>query len=169
MDQGGTGNALNNLLSGNSFANRLDGGIGVDTVSGLAGADWIAGGAGNDILTGGVGGDTFVFDTVLNATTNLDRISDFNGTPAPVTGEQDHIWLDDAVFSAFTGLSSIAATALRSGAGMTTATSVDHRLIYNTTTGALYYDADGVGGAAAVQFATLTNLALLDRSDFQIG
>jgi Ca2+-binding RTX toxin-like protein len=27
---------------------------------------------------------------------------------------------------------------------------------YDTTTGSLYYDADGLGGDAAVQFATLT-------------
>jgi len=142
---------------------------GNNTLNGAAGTDWIVGGAGNDSLIGGTGGDTFVFDAVLNATTNLDRISDFNGTPAPVTGEQDHIWLDDAVFTAFTGLSSVAASALRSGAGMTTAVSVDHRLIYNTTTGALYYDPDGVGGTAATQFALLTNRAVLDNTDFQVG
>jgi len=165
----GTGNSLANTLVGNEFNNRLDGGIGADSVYGLAGADWIAGGAGNDSLIGGTGGDTFVFDTTLNATPNVDRISDFNGTPDPVTGEQDHLWLDDAVFTAFTGLSSIAGSALLSGAGLTKASSVDHRLIYNTTTGALYYDPDGVGGTAETQFALLTNRAVLDSTDFLVG
>lgn len=40
------------------------------------------------------------------------------------------------------------------------------RILYNTTTGQLSYDADGSESDAAVEFAVLQNLATLDASDF---
>ncbi len=51
-----------------------------------------------------------------------------------------------------------------------TATSLQHRIIYNTETGALSYDADGnkAGGIAAVHFATLTGAPNLSAADFEI-
>ena len=45
-----------------------------DVVSGGAGDDTLAGNLGNDTLNGGAGKDIFVFDTALNAKTNLDQI-----------------------------------------------------------------------------------------------
>jgi Ca2+-binding RTX toxin-like protein len=59
---GGTGNALNNVITGNAGANRLDGGAGNDTINGGAGNDMIIGGAGDDRLIGGAGKDTFKFE-----------------------------------------------------------------------------------------------------------
>ena len=41
-------------------------------------------------------------------------------------------------------------------------------LLYNTTTGALLYDADGSGSGSAIQFATLENKAGLKASDFMM-
>jgi Ca2+-binding RTX toxin-like protein len=41
-------------------------------------------------------------------------------------------------------------------------------ITYNTTTDALYYDPDGTGAKAAVQFATLTGLPALGAEDFWI-
>jgi serralysin len=40
------------------------------------------------------------------------------------------------------------------------------RIIYNSTTGALSFDADGVGGAAAVQFADLSANLAMTNGDF---
>ena len=134
----GAGNDLANRLSGNAAANRLSGGVGDDV---------LGGGRGNDTLTGGAGADTFRFDSPLNALTNRDTITDFN--PA-----DDRIALENDVFS---GLAPgpFADWWFRSGAGATSAADADDRLIYDTSSGALYFDADGLGGRAAVPFATL--------------
>ena len=74
----------------------------------------------------------------------------------------DMILLDDAVF---TGLS---LGALDAGAFVTGTAALDanDRIIYNSTTGALLFDVDGVGGAAAIQFATLQTGLTLTASDF---
>ncbi len=67
----------------------------------------------------------------------------------------------------FTGL---AAGALAAGAFTTgsAATQADDRIVYNTATGALLFDADGTGGAAAVQFATLAGGLALTSADFLV-
>jgi Ca2+-binding RTX toxin-like protein len=49
------------------------------------------------------------------------------------------------------------ATGFYKSATATAAHDADDRIVYNTTTGALYYDADGTGtDASPIQFATLT-------------
>ena len=51
----------------------------------------------------------------------------------------------------------------------TAAHDADDRIIYDTTTGKLYYDADGnLPGASAVQFALLTTHPTLTAGDFVI-
>ena len=69
--------------------------------------------------------------------------------------------LDDDIFTRLTGSSSgtpLAASKYKfitSGTGFA-AGDADDRIIYNTRTDKLYYDADGKGGAAAVQIAVIT-------------
>jgi Ca2+-binding RTX toxin-like protein len=145
----GTGNALGNRLEGNSAANNL---------SGLGGNDTILGKGGNDILTGGAGSDNFRFDTTPNASTNRDTITDF--TPG-----SDHIQLENAVFTALPPAGTLSAAAFKLGAS---ATEADDRVIYNQSSGALFYDADGNGAAAQVQFATLSPAQMLTNADIVV-
>lgn len=142
--------ALSNAidLTGNELAN---------TVYGNAGANRIDGGAGNDILYGLGGGDTFVFATA-SAVDNVDRIMNF-------ASAVDRIELNHAVFAGIDpGL-------LDAGQFLvgTQARDADDRILYDPATGALFYDTDGIGGAAAVQFATLAPGTALAASDFFIG
>ncbi|CAK0742483.1 serralysin [Gammaproteobacteria bacterium] len=146
----GTGNALNNFLIGNAGNNTLNGSGGNDTLTG---------GTGNDILTGGSGNDIFRFDTAL--TNNRDTITDYNVV-------NDTIQLENAVFTSLVTTGVLAAGSFRFGAGITTAADANDFLIYNSTSGALYYDADGNGAGHAVQFATLSTGLGLTNADFLI-
>ena len=157
----GAGNALDNLLQGNAGANSLFGLAGNDSLDGGDGADILSGGSGNDNLRGGAGADIFRFDsTPLNASTNLDTILDFQ------TGV-DLIQLENAVFKKLAVGVPIAAANFRASVDGLAADGNDY-ILYNTTTGALYYDADGSGKAAAVQFATLVGAPALTANDFGV-
>lgn len=152
-------------LTGNALGNTITGGSGNDVLTGLGGKDILLGGAGDDVLnggaladtlTGGTGADSFVFDT-LTTSANKDTIKDFElGI--------DQIELDRGAFSAFSGNAAGALTAADLFYG-TAATAANQHLIYNSTTGALYYDADGLAGVAQVQIASITNHALIQGSD----
>ena len=156
-----TGTAGPDRVFGLDGADKLAGGTGADFLSGGAGNDRLAGGNGNDILNGGTGADTFVFDTAPNVVTNLDKVQDF-------TSGSDVLAFSKAAFKAFIALGAINTDAFWSGAGVNTAHDATDRFVYNTTTGALSYDADGIGSAAAVQVATLTGHPALAFTDMQI-
>ena len=141
-----SGNDGNNALVGTAFADRLQGRLG------------------NDALTGGAGADSFLFDTALNGTSNLDRILDFQ--PGV-----DKIHLKSSLFrgTGATG-SPLAATAFRAGAGLSAGLLATDRILLNTTTGLLSFDADGNGKTGAVAFAQLPSAiaSLVSASDFLI-
>ena len=153
-----TGNLLGNRLNGNSSNNGLSGGLGNDTLSGGLGSDTLSGGDGSDFLTGGSGTDTFVFSTPLSAS-NIDRISDF------ATGS-DEILLQSSIFPAITGGVMTAAAFVANAAGA--ATTAAHRIIYETDTGALFYDSNGSAAGGIVQFATLSTGLALTHTDFGV-
>jgi serralysin len=151
------GGAGNDSRLGNGLGNALAGGNGADTLDGGIGNDRLTGGLGSDSLIGGTGLDEFVFDTALGST-NLDRFS--------FTVVDDTILLDHAVFTGIGALGVLAAGAYRSGSA---AADSDDRIIFNSATGELSFDADGNGAAAAVQFAIITTIVgSMTNADFQI-
>jgi Ca2+-binding RTX toxin-like protein len=134
----GAGNTLNNVITGNSGANVLNGA------------------GGNDTLTGGLGGDTYRFDSALNAITNRDVITDFDIAQGEV------IELENSIFTALAATGTLASSAFLIGAAATT---VNHRILYNSATGLLAYDRDGTGADGPIGFATLSpGLALTNTS-----
>ena len=138
------GNATNNTISGSNGNNVLVGGF--------------AGGAsdGNDVLTGLGGADTFHFTHF--GTASADTIVDFN------SAEGDKISLDAGVFTGFgpsvDGLEFQNGTIATGGAQPT--------ILYDQSTGRLFYDSDGTGGTPAELFATVTPGTALTASDFVI-
>ena len=181
-----SGGAGDDWLLGGSGSDSLTGGTGNDTLDGQYGNDTLRGGDGNDLiesgagadrLTGGAGADEFHFsaDDFYAQTRSLtsadaDTLTDF--TPGT----------DKLVFVAFAsnsfGFSGLAAArttnggldagAFLAGAGAAAATSASHRLIYDTTTGVLRYDADGSGAGAAVVVVTLTGAPALSAADINV-
>jgi Ca2+-binding RTX toxin-like protein len=137
-----TGNDSANQLFGNSIGNVINGGLGNDTLNG---------GLGNDTLTGGLGNDVFQLTNL-----STDTITDF-------TVGEDIIQLSSAIFpqGAVVDASSFIVVA-----NLTETATSPASVIYNTTDGALYLDADGgIGAASAVQIGLLaTGLALTNTS-----
>ncbi|WP_225009931.1 calcium-binding protein [Novosphingobium percolationis] len=120
-----------------------------DTVTGNGSANTLRGMGGNDVLTGKGGADRFVFETTPSGATNRDVITDFSHA------QGDRIVLSKAIFAAAGAVGTLGETQFCAAAGATAARDGDDRIVYNTSTGALYYDADGLGGAGAVQFAVV--------------
>ena len=128
---------------------------------GLVGAT-LSGGAGNDRLTGEAGSDVFLFDSALSAATNIDTVTGF------VSGT-DSIRLDNDVFTALS-VGAITDAQLAHGVGLSNALDADDRLVFDTSSGKLYYDADGAGGVDAIQFAQMGAqvIATLSAADFLV-
>ncbi|MEQ1721020.1 MAG: calcium-binding protein, partial [Nitrosomonas sp.] len=150
----GVGNGLNNKLIGNAANNSLSGNAGSDILSAGNGDDYLNGGSGKDTLTGGAGKDTFF----IGSKDAFDTITDFN-----VTGG-DIIELDDDVFTSL-GWGDLTNEQFRVGSK---ALDSDDFIIYNKTTGAILYDADGSGAGAALQIAKVGIGLALTNTDFVV-
>lgn len=157
-----TGGAGNDSLFASDGADTIDGGNGDDLIAGGAGGDSIVGGIGNDNigggkggdrifgddgndtvngnlgndqLSGGAGADKFIFNAVLSAPTNVDTILDFEAGV-------DQIQLSASIFMAF-------------NAQVGQVVGLSDKLLYDSNSGVLRYDADGAVGAAATDFAII--------------
>lgn len=146
-----------NLASGTAAINLTGNGV-AQRIIGNAGANRLEGMGGSDTLAGGLGADVFVFRSAPGAT-NIDVISDYNVAA-------DRIEIDNAVFAglAVGGLSAAAFAANATGL----ATLASHRIIYETDTGFLWFDADGNGAGARVQFADLASGLAMLASEFTV-
>src|SRR5919112_2014035 len=152
------GTIYNDLIEGLGGDDHLHGLDGNDTLDGGALDDWFYGGVGNDVLTGGTGADRFVFETTLNASSNVDTITDF------ATGS-DKIWLNTSIFNKLTVNGALNASMLRIGSA---AADGNDYIIYNRDTGALIYDSNGNAAGGAVQFATIGKGLNLTANDFNV-
>ncbi|MBF9195623.1 hypothetical protein [Microvirga terrestris] len=156
------GHTGKNTLKGQGGNDVLKASSGNDMLYGGSGSDKLYGGTGNDKLYGGTGAgkDVFVFDTRPSKSTNVDRIYDFST-------KYDSIQLEDKIF---TKLGKGSSKGVKFKADMfvqgTSAQDAEDRIIYDSKTGALYYDQDGTGAKAQVKIATIGNKTKLYYHDF---
>ncbi|HEY9619314.1 MAG TPA: calcium-binding protein [Crinalium sp.] len=178
----GTGNSLHNGIDGNEFNNvlaglagndiiharggndRLDGGSGKDFLDADAGDDTLLGGddddilwgrAGSDTLTGGSGKDTFFFSTPQDG---IDTIKDLKVA-------NDFIGVSPSGFGGGLTMGTLKVDQFRIGSS---AKDSSDRFIYNKSTGALYFDVDGIGGLTQVQIAKLSTGLVMTNQNIRI-
>ena len=145
------------VLTGAAGDDTISGGNGNDKLFGMAGEDFLSGDLGKDVLTGGEGQDIFIFSKKLGKQ-NIDTITDFSVV-------DDTIQLSKSIFKAIGKKGVLAKDAFIVG---TAAKDAEDRIVYNSKTGKLFYDADGNGDQAAVQFATLAKGLKIANLDFFI-
>ncbi|MDZ7950038.1 calcium-binding protein [Nostoc sp. DedQUE09] len=155
---GGDGN--DSLIASPSTGNNtLKGGNGNDTLRGGFGDAIIIGGKGNDRLFGEGGTDTFVFNSFDEG---LDLIRDFGSINEP----NELIQVSAAGFGGGLSVGVLQASQFTLGESATT---LLQRFIYNSATGALFFDSDGSAGAfTQVQFAGLSAGLSLTNNNFVV-
>jgi uncharacterized delta-60 repeat protein len=158
------------LLQGNQGNDTLIGSVGNDELRGGNDADWLYAGDGNDLLIGGPGNDTLigvagndVFHFNYMGEANTDGVFDFS------SGE-DLIALTPGTFGALSQFAGgpIAPEYFFSAAGPGAQTTTQH-VLYDTSSGVLYYDEDANGPEAATPIATLFLAPDLAASDIVVA
>ena len=151
--------AVERVVASN-FADSLTGAAGGQTLTGQGGADTLWGGGGVDTLWGAGGNDAFVFREMGAA--NADRVSDF-------ASGADKLQLDDAAFTSIGAMGNFSAGDARFWASSSGAAhDANDRVLYNTSTGQLYYDADGSGSGAAQLIATISGNPTIAATDIAV-
>jgi Ca2+-binding RTX toxin-like protein len=149
----GVGNELDNVIQNSLLEVQLFGLGGNDVLDarGGSGNDTLNGGDGNDTLSGGGGADSFVFSSAPGAA-NADRITDFQSGV-------DKIHLDATVMPRLGASGNFAAGDARFHVAYGSAAhDADDRVVYDITSGNLWYDADGSGAGSAQLIATVQTL-----------
>ena len=152
----GTGNGdhvfLTDVQNGSFGNDLLLGGDGADSLLGGADNDTLVGGAGADSMNGGAGADIFRFASVAEAG---DTIYGFR--------PEDGFEISAAGFGG--GLVAGGVVVLNQGLVATTAGA---QFLFDKASGTLEWDADGVGGAAAVVVAHMVQSNPVTAADFTI-
>lgn len=117
-----------------------------DKLAGFAGNDLLNGGQGKDFLTGGTGADIFQFTDF--GSRHVDTVTDF-------IRDIDKIQLDSAVFTQLPEV--LTADMLVVGKKAKAIDAAD-RLLFDTGSGTLSYDADGSGKSKAEMLAKLVGV-----------
>ena len=164
------GNTANNILNGSAGNNSIQGNGGVDKLLGSDGNDSLNGGAGNDTLTGGIGVDKFIYNTNAAFTTTavgVDTITDFD------ISQTDQIVLDKTTFTSISSAPGTGFSVASEFAKVTTDALAATRaadIVYNSTTGGLFYNQNGTvaGFGTGAKFLTLTNKPVLTENQFVI-
>jgi Ca2+-binding RTX toxin-like protein len=121
------------------------GGSNADTINGSYQSDMLQGNFGEDVLTGGDGNDLFVFTNADGA--DVDLITDFSSGADEIGLSFGGLnWFgNDLDYGYFYAAENVGDDVLSAHA----------YVLYDTSTGALYYDVDGSTTGDAVQFAQL--------------
>jgi len=146
-------------LTGTNFDDQLIGDAGNNTLRGLDGDDLLTGGAGADNFSFGSsnpGAGEFAF---TSSNPGIDTITDFNSTQ----GDKIRVFASDFDGGLTPGTLDIGQFTIGSAA-----TNASDRIIYNDATGALFFDSDGTGALAQVQFAQLFGGVVLTNSDILV-
>ena len=178
---GNNGGTINNVVVDASgvTANglRFEGNADDNTFIGTTQDDVFVSNSGDDVLTGGAGADTFVFGKVHEqvVTGDDDEVQTYVDTAFELSGIDfitdfmsglDKIALNTDMFSSLT-VGGFSAGNLVVGSGAT-AGDVDDYILFDTSTFALSYDADGSGAGAAIQFATLDGVTSFSATDVEV-
>ncbi len=142
----------NDLLFGESGDDKLYGELGNDYMDGGKGNDKLIGSAGFDTLTGGEGKDSFYL-----LDTSKDTLRDFSP-------KYDTVYLENKVFDRLTKNGVLDTGSFKFGR----ATDANDYVLYDSSTGAVSYDADGSGSSVAVQVAVIGANLTLTAADFVV-
>jgi Ca2+-binding RTX toxin-like protein len=139
--EGAAGGRFADRLIGNGADNLFFGRAGNDSISGAGGNDTMLSEQGNDTLTGGAGADEFHFAAPAG-TADADVLTDF-------TSGSDKIVLYGYSYHEAAGVN-------------------PDSIIYDSSSGKLYYDPDGAGAASPLLMATLQGAPTLSATDIDV-
>jgi len=130
--------------------------------------DALWGGAGNDTLTGNGGNDIFGFNEA--GTSNADVIADFNAGDRIALATTANGDGNAAFFSALSSTANGQTAMFDSNEFVvgTSAVGTNAQIVYNQSTGQIFYDADGTNAGAAQLVATITAGTVLGFNDFAV-